>query len=27
LSHPEWVTAIREKREYQGWMDANYKAR
>ena len=27
LSHPEWVTAIRQKQEYQGWMDANYKSR
>lgn len=27
LSHPEWVTTIREKHEYQGWMDANYKSR
>ncbi len=27
LSHPEWVTAIHEKHEYQGWMDANYKSR
>lgn len=27
LSHPEWVTAIRQKHEYQGWMDANYKSR
>ncbi len=27
LSHPEWVTAIRQKQEYKGWMDANYKSR
>lgn len=27
LSHPEWVTAIRHKQEYKGWLDANYKAR
>ncbi len=27
LSHPEWVTAIREKQEYQGWLDKNYKSR
>jgi dTDP-glucose 4,6-dehydratase len=27
LAHPEWVTAIRQQQEYQGWMDANYKAR
>lgn len=27
LAHPEWVTAIRQQQEYQGWMDANYKTR
>ena len=27
LSHPEWVTAIRQKQDYKGWMDANYKSR
>lgn len=27
LSHPEWVAAIRQKQEYKGWMDANYKSR
>jgi dTDP-glucose 4,6-dehydratase len=27
LAHPEWVTAIRQQQEYQGWLDANYKAR
>ncbi len=27
LSHPEWVAAIRQKQEYQGWMDANYTQR
>jgi dTDP-glucose 4,6-dehydratase len=27
LSHPEWVTAIRQQQEYQGWLDANYKSR
>lgn len=27
LSHPEWVTAIRQKQEYKGWLDANYKSR
>jgi dTDP-glucose 4,6-dehydratase len=27
LAHPEWVIAIRQQREYQGWMDANYKSR
>jgi dTDP-glucose 4,6-dehydratase len=27
LSHPEWVSAIRHKQEYKGWMDANYKSR
>lgn len=27
LSHPEWVSAIRQRQEYEGWMDANYKTR
>ncbi len=27
LSHPEWVTVIRQQQEYQGWLDANYKSR
>jgi dTDP-glucose 4,6-dehydratase len=27
LSHPEWVTAIRQQQSYQGWLDANYKSR
>lgn len=27
LAHAEWVTAIRQKQEYKGWMDANYKSR
>lgn len=27
LSHLDWVNAIRHKQEFQGWMDANYKAR
>jgi dTDP-glucose 4,6-dehydratase len=27
LSNPEWVTAIRQQQEYQGWLDANYKSR
>jgi dTDP-glucose 4,6-dehydratase len=27
LSHPEWVSAVRQKQEYKGWMDANYKSR
>jgi dTDP-glucose 4,6-dehydratase len=27
LSHPEWVTAIRRRQEYKGWLDTNYKAR
>jgi dTDP-glucose 4,6-dehydratase len=27
LSHPEWVASIRQKQEYKGWMDANYKSR
>ncbi len=27
LTHPEWVTAIRQQQDYQGWLDANYKSR
>lgn len=27
LSHPDWVTAIRQQQDYQGWLDANYKSR
>jgi dTDP-glucose 4,6-dehydratase len=27
LAHPDWVTAIRERREYQSWMDVNYEKR
>lgn len=27
LSHPEWVASIRQRQEYKGWMDANYKSR
>ncbi len=27
LSHPEWVDAIRNRQEYKGWLDANYKSR
>jgi dTDP-glucose 4,6-dehydratase len=27
LSHLDWVDSIRQKQEFQGWMDANYKAR
>lgn len=27
LSHPEWVSAIHQRQEYKGWMDANYKSR
>jgi dTDP-glucose 4,6-dehydratase len=27
LSHPEWINAIRQQGEYQGWMNLNYKAR
>lgn len=27
LSHPEWVASIRQKHEYEGWLDANYKSR
>ena len=27
LSHADWVAAIRNKREYQGWLDHNYRSR
>lgn len=27
LSHADWVAAIRNKQEYQGWLDQNYKTR
>jgi dTDP-glucose 4,6-dehydratase len=27
LAHPEWINAIRQQGEYQGWMKLNYKAR
>lgn len=27
LAHADWVAAIRNKGEYQGWLDQNYKAR
>jgi dTDP-glucose 4,6-dehydratase len=27
LSHLDWVNAIKQKQEFQGWMDANYKSR
>lgn len=27
LSHLDWVNSIRQKQEFQGWMDANYKSR
>jgi dTDP-glucose 4,6-dehydratase len=27
LSHPDWVAAIRQQQDYQGWLDANYKSR
>lgn len=27
LSHPEWISAIRQQQEYQGWLEANYKSR
>lgn len=27
LSHPEWVSSIRHRQEYKGWLDANYKSR
>jgi len=27
LAHTEWVAAIREQREYQGWLDKNYTSR
>jgi dTDP-glucose 4,6-dehydratase len=27
LSHPEWVSAIRQQQEYQGWLKQNYASR
>lgn len=27
LAHSEWVTAVRQQQDYQGWLDANYKSR
>ena len=27
LAHPEWVAAIRQRQEYKGWLDANYRSR
>lgn len=27
LSHPEWISVIRQQQEYQGWLEANYKSR
>ena len=27
LSHPEWINAIRQQGEYQGWLQLNYEAR
>ncbi|MCB0103147.1 MAG: dTDP-glucose 4,6-dehydratase [Anaerolineales bacterium] len=27
LSHPEWVSAIRQQQEYQVWLNSNYKVR
>lgn len=27
LTHTDWVAAVREKQEYQGWLDVNYKSR
>ena len=27
LTHPDWVTSIRERREYQNWLDVNYDKR
>lgn len=27
LNHPEWLTAIRQQREYQAWMERNYAKR
>jgi len=27
LSHPEWVTAIHQQQEYQGWLEKNYNSR
>ncbi len=27
LTHTDWVAAVRQKQEYQGWLDTNYKSR
>jgi dTDP-glucose 4,6-dehydratase len=27
LAHSEWVAAVRQKQEYKGWLDTNYKSR
>ena len=27
LTRPDWVTSIRERREYQNWLDVNYDKR
>lgn len=27
LSHPEWISTIRQQQEYRGWLEANYKSR
>ncbi|MBK9782005.1 MAG: dTDP-glucose 4,6-dehydratase [Anaerolineales bacterium] len=27
LAHPEWVSVVRQRQEYKGWLDANYKSR
>ena len=27
LANPEWVASMRQQREYQGWLDQNYKSR
>lgn len=27
LTHSDWVTAVRQKQEYKGWLDTNYKSR
>jgi dTDP-glucose 4,6-dehydratase len=27
LTHKDWVAVVRQKQEYQGWLDANYKSR
>ena len=27
LSHPEWINAIRDQQEFQGWLQLNYEAR